>query len=138
VTTWARKVEDEHQLLWRALGALKSYTVLEPDECEGALRYQTVALPLMIADMSNSPINLVDLWSVLDNEMRLGFLTVVTVELDTQLGFESPLVLEATFRVGQSLYPPDEELDAVSSELKIRPKKERSADQQKEGWAGER
>ena len=30
VTAWARKVEDEHQVLWRALAALKKYFSLEP------------------------------------------------------------------------------------------------------------
>ncbi len=122
VTAWARKIEDEHQLLWRALGTLKRFSVLEPDECEGALRYQTHDIPLLVGDMSANPVNLVDLWSVLDNEMRLGFVVTATVEMDTELGFEGPLVLEATIRVGQSEDPTEWELSHPSSELKIKPK----------------
>lgn len=122
VTAWARKIEDEHQLLWRALAALKRFQVLAPGECEGTLRYQTRDIPLLVGDMSSNPINLVDLWSVLDNEMRLGFIVTATVELDTEMGFEGPLVLEATFRVGQSEDPTKWELSDQDSELKIKPK----------------
>lgn len=105
VTAWARKVEDEHQLLWRALAVLKRFTNLVPAECEGILRYQTRDIPLTVADMTDNPINLVDLWSVMDNQMRLGFITVATVELDTEIGFEGPLVLEAFIRVGTAADP---------------------------------
>lgn len=105
VTAWARKIEDEHQLIWRALAALKRFTTLVPSECEGALRYQTRDIPLTVADMSENPTNLVDLWSVLDNQMHLGFIVVATVELDTEIGFEGPLVLEAQIRVGTSSDP---------------------------------
>ncbi len=134
-TAWARKIEDEHQLLWRALGTLKRYTALDPEQCEGALRYQTHEIPLLVGDMSNNPVNLVDLWSVLDNEMRLGFIMTATVELDTEMGFEGPLVLEATIRVGQSEDPTEWELSHPSSELKIKPKsRDRSGEQEgKEG-----
>jgi len=33
VTAWARKVEDEHQLLWRALGTFKKIPVIMPEDC---------------------------------------------------------------------------------------------------------
>jgi hypothetical protein len=101
VTAWTRKAEDEHQLLWRALVALKRYSSLDPKNCEGDLRYQTIAIPLTVADMTNASVNLVDLWSVLENQMRLGFVVTATVELDTQAAFETPLVLEATMRIGE-------------------------------------
>lgn len=122
VTAWARKIEDEHQLLWRALSVLKQYLALPPERCEGNLRYQSVEIPLLVADMSNSPVNVVDLWGVLDNQMRLGFLLVATVELDVELSIEAPLVLEATIRTGQSEKPVDRVIDDQSSEIKIAPK----------------
>lgn len=118
VTAWARKMEDEHQLLWRALGALKRVPKLPPEACEGLLRYQRQDIQLLVADMTNSQINLVDLWSVLENQMRLGFTVVATVELDVELGFESPLVLEAEVRVGQSLDPTEETLSALDVQIK--------------------
>jgi hypothetical protein len=120
VTAWARKVEDEHQLLWRALAALKATPKVAPEECEGFLRYQQHDIPLLVADMSDQPTNLVDLWGVLDNQMRVGFTLIATVELDTEIGFEAPLVLEAAFKVGQSESPPDELLTALDVEIQHR------------------
>src|SRR5262245_57246637 len=49
ITAWARKAEDEHQLLWRALATLKRFTTLDPKRCEGDLRYQTLPIPLLVA-----------------------------------------------------------------------------------------
>lgn len=114
VTAWARKIEDEHQLLWRALASFKKYKDLMPSECEGMLRHQTRNLPMRVAVMGDNPLNLADLWGVLDNQLRLGFVVVVTVELDTEIGFEAPLVLEADIQVGQ-MYEP--ELETRHSEL---------------------
>ncbi len=123
ITAWAGKIEDEHQLLWRALAALKPVTSLSPSECEGMLRYQSRDVPLLVADTSNTSINLVDLWGVLDNQMRLGFTLIATVELDLELSIESPLVFEATIRVGSSDDPTQQTLnEGGREELKIKPK----------------
>ena len=123
ITAWASKIEDEHQLLWRALAALKPLMSLEPRDCEGMLRYQTHDVPLLVADTSNTTINLVDLWGVLDNQMRLGFTLTATVELDVELSIEAPLVLEATVRIGSSDEPERRQLNAGGrEELKIKPK----------------
>jgi hypothetical protein len=118
VTAWAREVEDEHQLLWWALSILKRNLVLDPDECEGALRYQNHDIPFIVADVSDHPINMVDLWSVLDNQMRLGFIVIATIELDTQLEITSPLVLEARLQIGQSYHPEKREIDIQDVEIK--------------------
>ena len=67
---------------------------------------------------------MVDLWSVLENQMRLGFIVVATLELDTEIGFEGPLVLEAFVRVGQSDEPSEEEMTALDVELKHKATKE--------------
>jgi hypothetical protein len=74
--------------------------------------------------MSNIHTNMVDLWSVLENQMRLGFSVVFTVELDTEIGFEAPLVLEATIKVGQAEEPLDEEITALDVELRHKGKLE--------------
>jgi hypothetical protein len=123
VTAWARKVEDEHQLLWRALSVLKRHTSLAPGECEGDLRYQSHDIPLTVADMSDQAVNIVDLWSVLNNQMRLGFLVIATVELDTQMAVEAPLVLEGSIRFGQANDPTQEVITHLSRVGKIRAKK---------------
>jgi hypothetical protein len=123
ITAWASKIEDEHQLLWRALAALKRVPVIEPRDCEGLLRYQNHDVPLLVADTSSTNINLVDLWGVLENQMRFGFLLIATVELDMELSIEAPLVLEATVRLGSSDDPERLELnEGGREELKIKPK----------------
>jgi hypothetical protein len=128
VTAWARKVEDEHQLLWRALSVMKRIPNLQPDDCEGALRYQNLPIPLLVADPSGMGINLVDLWSVMDNQMRLGFTVVATVELDTQMGFEGPLVLEAFIRVGEANRPQQRKLSRQPEVIRIKPKSDDSSE----------
>lgn len=105
VTAWARRIEDEHQLLWRALGALVQVPKLEPDECEGGLRDQMFDIPLVVANVTDRMPSMTDLWSVLDNQMRLGFTLVVTLALDSGRGFDAPLVLERVIEVGQAEHP---------------------------------
>lgn len=112
VTAWARNIDDEHQLLWRGLGALMGKTILNPNECEGELREQPYDIPISIANMTEHPISLTDLWSVLNNDMRLGFTFVVTLALDTGRGYDAPLVFEKQITVGQSENPPDGKLNA--------------------------
>lgn len=128
VTAWARKPEDEHQLIWRALAALKAVPRIAPIDCEGNLRYQESDVQMVVADMSYRQINLVDLWGVLENQMRLGFIVIATVELDTDLSIEAPLVLDATVRVGQSEVPLERELSALDVELKHPTKKDEESD----------
>ncbi|MBZ0288254.1 MAG: DUF4255 domain-containing protein [Anaerolineae bacterium] len=128
VTAWARKIEDEHQLLWRALSVMKRFPNLQPDDCEGALRYQNLPIPLLVADPSGMGINLVDLWSVMDNQMRLGFTVIATVELDVQMGFEGPLVLEAFIRVGEADRPQKRKFSRQPEEIRIRPKPDDTTD----------
>jgi hypothetical protein len=118
VTAWANKPEDEHQLLWRALATLKSIRILKPDECVGDLRLQEHNIPLLVADMSEPKANFTDLWSVVDNQMRLGFPVTATVELDTDMGFTAPVVLSASVRVGQSADPQSGTLDKNDVDIK--------------------
>lgn len=111
VTAWARKVEDEHQLLWRALGAMAQTPELTPELCEGSLKEQPFVVPLLVANMPERMPNMSDLWSVLNNQMRLGFTAIVTLSLDRAITFETPLVLEAEITAGQALFPESRTLD---------------------------
>lgn len=132
VTAWARKIEDEHQLIWRALAVLKRFAKLEPSTTEGMVRYQTREIPLMVADMTEAEVNITDLWSVLDNQMKLGFLVTATLELDLTLSLEAPLVLEGRFTVGQSENPETKKLDAPDPEFKITAKEPEGEGDKKE------
>lgn len=120
VTAWTRKIEDEHRLLWRALATLKRFSYLMPADTEGALRYSRVDIPLLVAETSpNMTTNLVDLWSVLDNQLHIGFTVVATIELDTAFEDEAPLVLEATIRPVQSDRPQERVVSAESGDIKL-------------------
>lgn len=101
VTAWARKPEDEHALLWRALRVLKSMGEIPKTRLEGELSFAMFPPLLTVADMSNQSFNLSDLWSVLENQMKLGFLMISTLELSLDYRIETPLVLEGTFTVEQ-------------------------------------
>lgn len=111
VTVWARKAEDEHQLLWRALGALAHYLALDPDACEGSLKDQPYDIPVMVAQVTEAASNLTDLWSVVDNEMKMGFTFAATLAMDVDRVLEAPLVLEGRLIFGQSHDPESEQID---------------------------
>jgi hypothetical protein len=117
VTAWARKVEDEHQLLWRALGTLAQVPVLDPRTCEGALKDQPYDIQLLVANMPDRMPNLSDLWSVLNNQMRLGFTLVMTLAMERGIDYETPLVLEADVIVGQTFDPLSRSLAATDVTL---------------------
>lgn len=118
ITAWTRKVEDEHRLLWRALGALSRFQSLDPEQTEGALKDQPYKMPVQVAQMTESSMTFSDIWSVLENQMRVGFNFCITVALDAERGFEAPLVLEAEVALGQSIDVPAKELSALDIKLK--------------------
>lgn len=120
VTAWTRKIEDEHRLIWRALSTMKRFMYLAPDACEGSLRYSRIDIPLLVAETSPTlTSNLVDLWSVLDNQLHLGFTVIATLELDMAFEEETPLVLEATISTAQSERPQGRVTTARSGDIKI-------------------
>jgi hypothetical protein len=120
VTAWARKVEDEHQLLWRGLSALAQLTVLKPSDGEGAMRDQLYDIPILVGNIGDRLPQTSDLWSVLNNQMKLGFTFVTTLALDPNQAFEAPLVIERIARIGQSLDPRTGRIDALDVETRYR------------------
>ncbi|MFN8375299.1 MAG: DUF4255 domain-containing protein [Anaerolineae bacterium] len=117
VTAWARKIEDEHQLLWRVLGALARSTVLEPEICEGLLREQPYDIPITVGQIGDTTGNITDLWSVLESEMRLGFTVCATLALDVERGFDAPMVFEKEIGIGQSQEPSTKVMTALDRKL---------------------
>jgi len=118
VTAWANKPEDEHQLLWRALATFKAHRFLRPEETEGDLRLQGHNIPLTVADMSEPKANFTDLWSVVDNQMRLGFPVTATVELETDMGFTAPVTLSTTVSIGESFDARNRQIDKNDVDIK--------------------
>ncbi len=110
VTTWARKIEDEHRLLWRALAVFARAPILQPDACYGTMRDQPYEIPIKVAQMGETLNSFTDLWSVLDNQMRLGFTLNLTLALDLERGLDIPFALETIITVGQSSDPRTREM----------------------------
>lgn len=127
VTSWTRKIEDEHRLLWRALATMKRIMYIDPAAAEGMLRYSRTDIPLLVAETSPTmTTNMVDLWSVLDNQLHLGFTVIVTLELDVAFEEETPLVLEATIRPVQSERPDLRAVTARSEDIKVPGRRKRA------------
>ena len=95
VTAWATAAEDEHRLLWRVLLVLAKYGTLPTDVLQGSLREQPLAIPTSVIQQDQMPVNYADLWQSLDNRIRPALTYVVTVALDVDVDFTTPLVLKA-------------------------------------------
>ena len=95
VTVWARAPEDEHRLLWRVLTALARHPVLNLDTVEGGLKEQPFPLLAKVAKSDTARANPADLWQALDNRIRPSLTYVLTLALDPDTVFTSPMVFHA-------------------------------------------
>ena len=129
VTAWVRKIEDEHQLLWRVLAALMQVPQLSPEMGEGAIREQAFDIPLVVANMPEFQMSITDLWNVVNNQMRLGFILMATVALETGRGFETPLVFEKRLEFGQTETPQQRSLTSSDGAMvqKANPRSRKSS-----------
>ena len=115
VTAWANEPEDEHRILTRSLLALLRHSFLPEDLLPDVLRDQPLDMPIEVAQQTALQ-NAIDVWSVLDNEMRPAFKCIVTVALNPYLPVTGPLVRERELRVGQARDPLLEQLDAQAGQ----------------------
>lgn len=106
VTVWTQnQVEDEHAILWRVLGVLASHPLLPLELCQGELRAQPYPIKTETAQPSVTIDSLPDLWSVMDNPLRPSINYVVTLAMEREVAFTSPLVLTKRVMVGQRPEP---------------------------------
>jgi hypothetical protein len=99
ITSWASEPDDEHRLLARALLALLRVPELHPTSLPGTLIHQPVPLQLRVSQYE-SHLTPLDIWGVLDNEMRPALMATVTLSLDPHLPIEVPAVRSRQLRVG--------------------------------------
>jgi hypothetical protein len=109
VTVWARAPEDEHRLLWRVLTALARQPVLNLDIVEGGLKEQPFPLLAKVAKSDTAKATPADLWQALDNRIRPSLTYVLTLALDPDTVFTSPMVFTAITRTRK--------LDSVEAEF---------------------
>ncbi|MGE0059393.1 MAG: DUF4255 domain-containing protein [Dehalococcoidia bacterium] len=94
VTAWSSEVEDEHRLLTGAARVLFRNPVLPANVLQGGLAQEqeittAVAQPEGLKDV-------IDIWSVLDNDLHPSVRVTVTIPLEVDVAIESPQVLDRT------------------------------------------
>ena len=97
VTAWSNEVEDEHRLLTGATRVLFRNPVLPREVLQGAL-VDDIEITTLVAQPENFK-DVVDLWSVLDNDLRASVRVTVTVPLELDVEQVSPPVGEAEFKM---------------------------------------
>ena len=103
-TAWAADSGDEHRLLARTLLVLLRLPSLPEDLLPESLQNQPTPIPIEVAQ-PEALVNATDIWSVLDNEMRLAIAFTITVSLDPYMPVTEPLVRTSELRVGQAIGP---------------------------------
>jgi hypothetical protein len=103
ITVWARAPEDEHRLLWRVLAALFRHQIIPEDILQGGLKGSPFDTRALTAQPSQARANPAELWQALDNRIRPALTYTVTVPLDPEIEFTSPLVFTTRTR----LFGPD-------------------------------
>jgi len=99
VTVWTRAPEDEHRLLWRVLVALFRTPVIAEELLQGQLRNQVFPTRAVVVQPSQARANPAELWQAVDNRIRPALTYTVTVPLDLELEYTSPMVFTQRLRV---------------------------------------
>src|SRR5215204_4377012 len=103
VTVWARAPEDEHRLLWRVLTALSRHPVLPMELVEGTLSDQPFPVLAKVGQPEQARTNPADLWQAVDNRIRPSLTYVVTLALEPDTVFVSPMVFTTATRTRSTL-----------------------------------
>jgi hypothetical protein len=127
VTVWARAPEDEHRLLWRVLTALARNPVLTHDVLLGGLKDQPFPIMARVAKPEVARTNPADLWQALDNRIRPSLTYLLTLGLDLDAIFTSPMVFTAVTRTRPLDAPRDEFDELVTIAGRVRNKADQSA-----------
>ena len=97
VSAISTEIEDEHELLWRVLATLMKYQQLPVDVLPEALQSLEPPISTRIGEKEDSD-RLLEIWNAFGAPPRPALCYIVTVPLDLDLAFESPLVLTRTAR----------------------------------------
>jgi hypothetical protein len=89
--------------LWRVLATLSHFPVLPHDLLMGSLVDQPFPISTRLGQSDGTHTNATDLWQALDNRVRPSLSYVVTLALDPNLTFTSPLVFTRVARVGSTI-----------------------------------
>jgi len=109
ITAWATNSDDEHNLLSRALMAFFRQPIMPPELLPDEIREQSSYVELEVSreDTAHKP---VDVWTVLDNDLRPSITLMLTVTADPYRPIVTPLVRTRELKVGQAATPSTKEL----------------------------
>jgi len=99
ITAWSNEVEDEHRLLTGAARVLFRNPILPRDVLKGALA-DGIEITTEVAQPESFK-DIVDIWSVLDNDLRPSVRVTVTVPLDVDVEYLTSRVRERELRYAQ-------------------------------------
>ena len=92
VTAWSNEVEDEHRLLTGAARVFFRHMRLPDSVIEGSLP-EEFELRMMVAQPG--PVkDIIDIWSVLDNDLKPSVRVTVTVPLELDVTRDAPVITE--------------------------------------------
>src|SRR6266849_6416514 len=99
ITIWARAPEDEHHLLWRVLAVLFRTPEIPEDILFGGLKNQQYVTHAKVIQPNQARANPAELWQSIDNRIRPALTYTVTIPLDPEIEFTSPMVFTRQLRV---------------------------------------
>lgn len=99
VTVWTNDIVDEHRLLWHVLATLFRYRPLPDDILSGQLSGHQYPIKASAAQPDGLFNNPADFWSALNNEIKPSINYVITLPLDTEMAFTTPIVRTKTVKI---------------------------------------
>lgn len=97
VTAWSNEVEDEHRLLTGAARVFFRHFSLPHEWLEGSLP-ENHEIRMMVSPPGAMQ-DVIDIWSVLDNDLRPSVRVTVTLPLELDVTREGPLVTERQIEI---------------------------------------
>ena len=123
ITSWAKEIQDEQQLLSAALTTFLRQAIIPEDLLPESFQNQPV--PIRLEVMQNKSLaKMSDFWSTIDNDPHPGIRLTVTLTIDPYKAVTSPRVATSEVRFRQNpspetTKPEDREKKSVSSKSYI-------------------
>ena len=99
LTVWIKETEDEHRILARAMACLYRHNKIDKKYLQGDLKMNSYPVLCRLVPPDET-INIIDLWSVLDNDYHAPLMWAITTPLDVFKSITGPLVVTKKIGVG--------------------------------------
>ncbi|MDO9086879.1 MAG: DUF4255 domain-containing protein [Anaerolineaceae bacterium] len=116
ITSWAKEIQDEQQLLSAALTTLLRQPSIPEELLPVNLKNQPVPIRLEVGQ-NKSLAKLSDFWGTIDNDPHPGIRLTVTLTIDPYKAITSPRVATSEVRFKQNPSPNGQKLEDSKSKL---------------------